>query len=127
MTTTASGLRGYALGRGAHSERRTRLRRLLCWGMTLAAAAVLPACDQSPPRRSDEPPATREEVARLREFVDLLHREIEQLQKDKMRLTEEVERLRLDNAALRAGKATPAPATREARTLPTPVNGRKSP
>lgn len=98
--------------------------------MTLAAAAVLLACDQSPSGPGGEPPAAREdreEVARLREFVDLLHREIEQLHKDKERLTEEVERLRRDNDALWAGTAKPAPATRPLRTLSTPTKGRESP
>jgi regulator of replication initiation timing len=47
-------------------------------------------------------------------FVDLLHREIDQLHTDKQRLTEELERLRLENAALRAGTVKPGPAARRA-------------
>jgi hypothetical protein len=130
MNARAPELPGPAPGHGARPGRPTRARWLLCWGMTLAAAGVLLACDRSPSGRGSEAPAAqanREEVARLRAFVDLLHREIEQLQKDKQRLTEEVEGLRMDNAALRAGTATPAPATREARSRLTPTNGRKSP
>ena len=90
---------------------------LRCWGAILLAAVILQACDQASPKRDGGPPTAKEdqaEVARLRVFVDLLHREIDQLHTDKQRLTEELERLRLENAALRAGTVKPAPAARRA-------------
>jgi len=116
--------------RSTHAGEPVLFRHLLHWGMILAALAILEACDQGPSRRGGEPWMAREdqaEVTRLRDFVNLLHREIEQLQKDKQRLTEEVERLRMDNDALRAGTAKAAGVTRLPRTLSTPTKGRESP